>query len=353
MKTTIAIEGNRFYINGKPTYEGRLWQGLPIEGLLFNSRMIQGIFDDECEETRKLWAYPDTGEWDPERNTRELCAALPEYRRHGLLGITVGMQGGGSIYTPHIYDAYINSAFTPEGELKSAYLQRLHQLLHAADEVGMIVIVNYFYVKQARRLSDRAVIKATEAMTGWLLESGFQNILVDVANESNPFWKREIFEPANIHRLIEIVQGITRRGRRLLVGASTGGKDQISIGRWREIEDFAMPHGNGCTPEQLRRKLQRLKNSDEHRRKPRPILINEDSVFIENMDAAIAEYASWGFYCQGYGSDYRDRMNWKIQPREKTYDELSGFQTVPVNWSINTPIKKRFFDHLLEVTGGR
>ncbi|RMD85012.1 MAG: hypothetical protein D6820_00430, partial [Lentisphaerae bacterium] len=99
MKTTIAIEGNRFYINGKPTYEGRLWQGLPIEGLLFNSRMIQGIFDDECEETRKLWAYPDTGEWDPERNTRELCAALPEYRRHGLLGITVGMQGGGSIYT--------------------------------------------------------------------------------------------------------------------------------------------------------------------------------------------------------------------------------------------------------------
>ena len=34
----------------------------------------------------------------------------------------------------------------------------------------------------------------------------------------------------------------------------------------------------------------------------------------------------------------------------KNFEELSGFQTVPVNWKINTSIKKTFFEKLLEIT---
>ncbi len=75
--TTIEIDGDRFLINGAPTYPGREWQGKRVEGLLFNSRMVQGIFDDLNPETRTLWAYPDTGSWDPERNTREFVSAMP------------------------------------------------------------------------------------------------------------------------------------------------------------------------------------------------------------------------------------------------------------------------------------
>src|SRR5262245_33006240 len=84
-KTTVAIVGDAFHINGKPTYEGREWNGKKIEGLLFNSRMVQGIFDDLNDETRGNWAYPDTGKWDADRNTREFVAAMPEWRKHGLL----------------------------------------------------------------------------------------------------------------------------------------------------------------------------------------------------------------------------------------------------------------------------
>ena len=36
-------------------------------------------------ETVAQWAYADTGKWDAERNTREFIAAMPEWRRHGLL----------------------------------------------------------------------------------------------------------------------------------------------------------------------------------------------------------------------------------------------------------------------------
>ncbi len=50
-RTAVSIKGDMFYINGKPTYAGRKWKGHKIEGLLLNSRMVQGIFDDLNPET--------------------------------------------------------------------------------------------------------------------------------------------------------------------------------------------------------------------------------------------------------------------------------------------------------------
>ena len=66
-KTTVTIEGEKFFINGMPTYAGRTWKGKNIEGLMMNSRMVQGVFDDLNPATRDRWAYPDTGRWDADR----------------------------------------------------------------------------------------------------------------------------------------------------------------------------------------------------------------------------------------------------------------------------------------------
>ncbi len=354
MKTEVAIDGTRFLINGRPTYEGRTWRERPIEGLLLNSRMVQAVFDDENPETRKLWAYPDTGEWEPDRNTDEFCAALPTYRAHGLLAVTVGLQGGGSNYRPEVYGSYLNTAYRPDGSLKEPYFDRLLRILRAADEVGMVVIVNYFYVRQAPRIPDDEVIfDIARRVSRWLLETGHRNVLVDVANESADWWKRAIFTPAHVHRLIEAAQSETLDGRRLLVGSSSGGgMEQYARGQWLAMEDFSMPHGNGRTPPELREKIRRLRAEPEYRERPRPVCVNEDSVFVENLEAAAEEGASWGFYCQGYGSDYRDRMDWTAHDREESYEELSGYQTLPVNWGINTPIKRAFFQKVKEITGG-
>jgi hypothetical protein len=113
-RTEVSIVGDAFHINGRPTYEGRTWQGHKIEGLLLNSRMVQGIFDDLNPDTVKNWAYPDTGKWDAERNTREFVAAMPSWRERGLLAFTINVQGG----NPRGYGGdqpWHNSAFTPEG----------------------------------------------------------------------------------------------------------------------------------------------------------------------------------------------------------------------------------------------
>ena len=82
--TAVGIAGEDFLLDGAPTYAGRAFDGHRVEGLLFNARMVQALFDDRNPETRGRWAYPDTGVWDPERNVREFLAMLPEYRRHGL-----------------------------------------------------------------------------------------------------------------------------------------------------------------------------------------------------------------------------------------------------------------------------
>jgi hypothetical protein len=115
-RTTVSIQADRFFINGQPTYAGRTYKGMKIEGLLMNSRMVQGIYDDLNPETRSRWNYPDTGKWDAERNTREFIAAMPEWRKHGLLAVTLNLQGG----SPQGYSKeqpWHNSAIEADGSL--------------------------------------------------------------------------------------------------------------------------------------------------------------------------------------------------------------------------------------------
>ena len=90
----MSIDQDRFIINGRPTYEGRHFRDMRVEGLLMNSRMANGIFDDLNPTTRHFWNYPDTGNWDPQRNTREFVAAMANWRQHGLLSFTINLQGG-------------------------------------------------------------------------------------------------------------------------------------------------------------------------------------------------------------------------------------------------------------------
>ena len=359
MKTTIQIDGTRFIINGQPTYLGRTHQGRPIEGLLFNARMVQAIFDDENPITVAHWRYPDTGVWDPDRNTDEFCAALPRYRSHGLLGVTVGLQGGGSVYNPDVYDYYINSAFTRTGDLKPAYFERLRRVLNAADAAGMIVIVNYFYWRQLQWLDgERAILRAVESATDWLLDTGYTNILVDLMNEFQAGdglgGKEQLLRSQRIHEVIELAKSITHSERRLLVSSSVHPENWQPAGKWPEAIDFYIPHGNSQSSAELGQEIRSLRASAAYQANPRPILINEDSIHLDSLEAAVDEYASWGYYSQGYGAGGRwqhGRFDWLSREREASYEVLSGYQTVPVNWGINTDEKRAFFGRVRELTG--
>jgi hypothetical protein len=337
-QTEVAIRGEKFHINGRPTYEGRTWNGHRIEGLLFNSRMVQAIFDDLNPATRSRWAYPDTSTWDAERNTREFLAAMPAWRQHGLLGVTLNLQGGSP--TGYSKDQpWHNSAINADGSLRPDYLKRLERILDRADELGMIAILGIFYFGQDERLRDEdAIRKAVDLTVDWILERGYRNVLIEINNECNVRYDHPILQPARVHELIERVKARRRGGRRLLVSTSYGG-GTIPKENVVRASDFLLLHGNGVKqPARIAEMVRQTRAVAGYR--PMPILFNEDDHFdfdqpTNNMRAALAEYASWGYF------DYR--------MKDEGFDD--GYQSVPVNWGISSRRKRGFFELLRDITG--
>ena len=336
MKTAVSIVDDAFYINGGVTYPDRFYGDHKVEGLLMNTRMVQGIFDDRNPETTHLWEYPDTGEWDAERNTREFLAAMPAWRAHGVLAFTINLQGG----SPEGYSKaqpWHNSGIDADGSLNAAYLSRLERIIDFADDLGMVVILGYFYFGQDQRLEDESAVKrAVDAVTGWLFEKGYTNVIIEVNNECNVRYSHEILRPERVHELIDRVKAMTQGGERFLVGTSYGG-GRVPLENVVRSSDFLLVHGNGVSdPNRISEMVRQAREVPGYR--PMPVLFNEDDHFdfdkpLNNFVAAVSEYASWGYF----------------DPGENDY--CHGYQSVPVQWQLNTPRKRAFFEKAAEITG--
>ncbi len=337
-KTAVSIAGDAFYLNGQLTYRGRSWKGRKIEGLLLNSRMVQGIFDDQNPETSGRWVYPDTGRWDAERNTREFIAAMPAWSQHGLLAFTINLQGG----SPHGYSTsqpWRNSAIDPDGSLRADYLSRLERIVNRADELGMVVLLGFFYFGQDEHLKDEAaILRATDNAARWVLDKGWRNVMIEINNECNVRYDHALLQPKRVHELINRVKEMRAGDRRLLVGTSYGGGTipQENVVR---TADFLLLHGNGIgDPKRISDMVRRTRAVPGYT--PKPILFNEDDHFafdqpMNNFIAALDEYASWGYF------DFR----------MKGEGFAEGYQSVPVDWGIRSPRKRGFFRLLAEITG--
>ncbi len=337
-KTVVSIVDDQFYINGELTYKGRTWQGNKIEGLLFNSRMVQGTFDDLNPETRDRFAYPDTKVWDANRNTTEFIAAMPEWKRNGLLGFTLNLQGGSPIGYGNPM-GWINSAFDKNGNLLPSYMDRLERIVDRADQLGMVVILGYFYFGQDQLLeSEVAVVNAVDNVTNWVLKKGYRNILVEINNECNILYDHEILQTQRIHELIERVKSSEGNGYRLLVSTSYGG-GFVPLLNVVKTADYILLHGNGIkNSSDIIKLVEATRRVDGY--KPTPIVFNEDDHFnfasdTSNLVTAVRAYSSWGYF------DYR--------LKDEGFEE--GYQSVPVDWGINSKRKIDFFKKVKEISG--
>ena len=340
-KTVVDIKANQFFINGKPTYPERHWKGNKIEGLLINSRMVQGIFDDLNPESVNSFAYPDTKKWDADRNTNEFIAAMPEWHSYGLNCFTLNMQGG----SPKGYGTSkcLNTGFNPDGTLINSYMQRLNKILAKADDLNMVVILGIFYFGQDQYITDEAAIKnATNNLVDWLFEKGYRNVLIEIANETNEsgVYDHKILWPDRIHELIKMVAEKKQNGYRYYVGTSFGGC-KVPTSNVVKVSDFLLIHGNGARKtEQIQKLIDDTRKVEGYRKMP--VIINEDDHFDfdkenNNFSTSIKNYVSWGYF------DFRF-------PGETNFNE--GYQSVPVDWGISSDRKKAFFNKVKEITGG-
>lgn len=343
-KTVISIEKDAFYINGKPTYPGRHFNGQKIEGLLLNSRMVQGVFDDLNPQTRDQWRYPD-GPWDAQRNCNEFIAAMPDWYAAGLVAFTLNCQGG----SPEGYSKtqpWDNSAFAADGTLREDYKTRIAKVLDAADELSMVVILGLYYFGQDQRVQDEAAVQhSVDEICDWLVERQYRHVLIEIANEVDVrHYTHEILTETRCHELIERVQQRTAgrldtpEGRLLASTSMKGGS--LPTPAIASCSDFILLHGNHVdSPSKIRQMVIDCRKMSAYN--GQPILFNEDDHFDfdaqdNHMLAAVENYAGWGYF------DYR-------LSAAEGYDE--GYQSVPVNWRISSDRKRGFFKLLSEISG--
>lgn len=329
----VTIEGERFLLDGKPTYADVPNANPRALGMLLNTRMVQALFDDENPETRSLWCYPDGRGFDPDRNVEEFISALPLYKAHGVIAFTINLQCGGpkeGQFTGH--QPWRVSGFYPDGSLKPSWLRRLKKVLDTAEQLRMVVILGLFYFGQDQYLQDEEAVKrAVVNIVDWLLRGGYRHVLLEIANEcDSPGYDHAIIRPP---RMVELLRLAKERSKgQILVSTSFGG-GVIPPDEVLRTVDFVLVHGNGQTPQRIREMVRTIRAKLRAWDMPKPIVFNEDGVDLRNMESALNEGASWGYYDQGR-NNYRD-----------------GFQSPPTNWLINTPTKRAFFRKSAEWIG--
>jgi hypothetical protein len=330
--TRLNITDDRFLINDTPVYSDIDNADPAVHGLLMNARFIQGIFDEA--DSPEFYARFGKAHWDPEENTDALIAALPQWYRYGLRAFTVGFQGGGPCFTTDITKVH-NNPFGDDGRtLDPAYARRMDKLIRAADEIGMVVIVSYFYHAQAARITDGTGIRnAITTASRFLREGGYTNVLIEVANEYTVgrFCKHPIINtPEGCAMLIDLARA---ESGGLPTGCSGGGGEAH-----REViehSDVALIHGNGQCRTQYYNLIERVREWN-----PRvPIVCNEDSQAIGQLAVAFSTHTSWGYY--NNMTKQEPPADWGITPGEDTFFALR--MAMGLGIPVDLPPRQRQF----------
>ena len=375
-RPVVSIQGNKFFLNKKPLYEGHEYLGNSIEGLLLNARMVQAIFDDLNPETRKLWQYPDTKNWDANRNTNEFVQAMSQWKAHGLAAISLNLQGGSP--TGYGNKQWINSAYNPEGDIYPAYFKRLKQVLDEAEKLNMVVILGLFYFGQDQYLVDEtAILNAVDQTIDWLHHNKYRHVVIEISNESNltpalitnyftgeieklgsvagsqdsidnykkqlehietMSYQHDILSDKRVHELILHVKNQVVDGRRYLVSTSFAGST-VPNSSVVSVSDFILLHGNNVeSAEHFQSMIDEVRAMEAY--VGQPIVFNEDDHYDYHKKnnhflTAIKSGVGWGYF------DYRRNGE----------DFHEGYQSVPVDWLIRSQRKKDFFNYLREITG--
>jgi CubicO group peptidase (beta-lactamase class C family) len=274
-RTRVTIAGGKWQLNGKVTYPGAR-----AEGLLMNVRVVNAVFEDANDKTRPK-------DFDPDANTDKFIEQIPDYVNHGARAFTLCLQGG------HCgYEGAVNSAFNPDGSLRDSYLKRVRRVIEACDRHGAVVILGCYYQRQDQVLRDEAAVRAGVVnVAKWIKDSGFANVVLEVANEyAHKGFDHEILRTAEGE--VELIALAKKTAPGLLVSTSGMGSGRLPDEVAR-AGDFLLIHFNTTRPEDVPARIADL------RKYGKPIVCNEDdkvgAAGAKVAQLCVAGGASWGF----------------------------------------------------------
>jgi CubicO group peptidase (beta-lactamase class C family) len=284
-QTVVSLRQSKWHLNGSVTY-----RGAKAEGLLMNVRMVNAVFED-----RKR---PD---FDPEANTEQFLARIPDYAAHGVRAFTICLQGG----MPG-YEGALNSAFDPDGSLRKSYLKRVQRVIEACDRQGLVVILGCYYQRQDQLLRDREAVRAGAVnVARWIKANGFTNVLLEIANEFP--------HPGFDHRILRTAEGqaelmaLARPAAPGLLVSTSGIGDGLLPDRVAEASDFLLIHFNGVPLKVIPERIKAL------RKFGKPIVCNEDDKTgpeaAQAAELAVLHGASWGLMLQKKNQHFPFQFN--------------------------------------------
>lgn len=270
-ETTVSIDGTKWQINGRITYPDTA-----AKGLLMNVRMVNSTFEDKKRK-----------DFDSDENTGRFISKVPEYYSCGVRAFTLNLQGG----FPG-YEGAVNSAFRPDGTLRKKYLGRINRIIEECDKHSMVIILGLFYQRQDQILSDeRAVKGAVVNAVNWINDSGFTNVVIEIANEyDHGGFDHDIIKTAKGE--VELIRLVKKTSPGLLVSASGLGHGRMNDLIAKEA-DFILIHFNGTKVKDIPGRISGLKKYNK------PIVCNEDDKVGDEAGLALQECVnngcSWGF----------------------------------------------------------
>jgi cellulase (glycosyl hydrolase family 5) len=270
-ETHLTKSGRAFYVNGKMVNAGS-----PAAGMLVNARMVNAVFEDTKRPT-----------FNPQANTNEFLARIPDYMSAGVNAFTISLQGGNPGY-----EGAKNTGINPDGTLKASYMSRIAQVIDAANAKGAIIILGIYYQRQDQYVRDQAAIKAGVVnVMKWVVARGYKNVIVEVANEygHSGFDHAILRSASGVASLINLAKQ-TAPG--IMVTASGYG-DGILAKEIIAASSVLVIHLNGVDPSGYAKKINALKSYNK------PILCNEDpkagSTGATAASSALNAGSGWGY----------------------------------------------------------
>ncbi len=267
---TVSIRNGDWYIDDRITYPGT-----PAQGLLLNVRMVNAVFEDARN--------PD---FDPERNTAEFLARVPEYVEHGVRAFTINLQGG---YPG--FEGAVCSAFAPDGSLRPEPLRRVRRVIETCAARGAVVILGCYYQRQDQILRDAAAVRAgVRNVAAWLARGGWKNVVLEIANEyGHPGFDHPLLRtPAGQVELIHLAK---RTAPGLLVSTSGCG-DGVVAPAVARAADFILVHFNQTPISRVPEKIA------VDARYGKPVVCNEDEKIgpegVRVLELCVKHHVSWG-----------------------------------------------------------
>jgi hypothetical protein len=270
-ETHLTKSGRSLYINGQ-----MINAGTPAAGLLVNARMANAVFEDTKRPA-----------FDPQANTNEFVARIPDYMSARVNGFTISLQGGNPGY-----EGAKNTAIDPDGTLKASYMARVAKVIDVANAKGAVIILGIYYQRQDQYVRDQTAIKAGVVnVMKWVASRGYKNVIVEVANEygHSGFDHAILRSASGVASLINLAKQ-TAPG--IMVTASGYG-DGVLAKEIIAASSVLVIHLNGVNPSGYAKKINALKSYNK------PIICNEDpkagSTGATAASSAVSAGAGWGY----------------------------------------------------------